>query len=181
MILLPRAYLMNTSYNKGRIIEHGWKNVLKNTLGLSPGMPNRDGCEENRISASQAINRVPKRQLPLIQNERYRIHPQTTSRHVKSGCTSVLKVTNTKKHLDCKMEPQNKRREVIVIPEKLKGSRKVDRASKGLISIETGGIMKGDNVLGCTENEIRKISCSKNGDLSIINLEQEGELLFSCK
>jgi hypothetical protein len=34
-ILLPHAFLMNTSENKNRVIEFGWKNVLKNILGIS--------------------------------------------------------------------------------------------------------------------------------------------------
>ena len=40
LILLPRAFLMNTSHNKNRVIEHGWKNILRNTLGLSPKSSN---------------------------------------------------------------------------------------------------------------------------------------------
>ena len=32
MILLPYAFLMNTSHNKRRIVEHGWSNVLKNLI-----------------------------------------------------------------------------------------------------------------------------------------------------
>ena len=34
-ILLPHVFLMNTSENKNRIVELGWKNVFKNTLGIS--------------------------------------------------------------------------------------------------------------------------------------------------
>ena len=32
MILLPYAFLMNTSHNKKRIVEYGWSNVLKNLI-----------------------------------------------------------------------------------------------------------------------------------------------------
>ena len=41
--------------------------------------------------------------------------------------------------------------------------------------------MEVENVLGCTANNKRKISCSKNDDLLITDLEQEIELLFGCK
>ena len=34
-ILLPRAFLMNTSHNKNRIVEYGWKNVFMNFLGIA--------------------------------------------------------------------------------------------------------------------------------------------------
>ena len=186
MLLLPRAYLMNTSYNKGRIIEHGWKNVLKNTCGLSPDMTNPDGCSDNRIIADQASNTIRKRRLPISsQYTRYLIHSQTTSRHVNkppsSDCTSTSKVPTTKIFLDCKMEPNNKKREVMMIPETLKGPQHVDRALKNLVSIKTGGIVEGENVLDCTANNIRKFSCSENGDLTITDLEQESEVLFGCK
>ena len=32
MIILPYAFLMNTSHNKKRIVEYGWSNVLKNLI-----------------------------------------------------------------------------------------------------------------------------------------------------
>ena len=34
-VILPYAFLMNTSQNKNRIIEDGWMNVLKNVVGTS--------------------------------------------------------------------------------------------------------------------------------------------------
>ena len=33
MIILPYCFLMNTSHNKNRIVQHGWKNVFNNVLG----------------------------------------------------------------------------------------------------------------------------------------------------
>ena len=33
MIILPYAFLMNTSDNKNRVIEHGWKNIVMNIIG----------------------------------------------------------------------------------------------------------------------------------------------------
>ena len=33
MIILPYFFLMNTSHNKDRVIEHGWKTVFRNVLG----------------------------------------------------------------------------------------------------------------------------------------------------
>lgn len=34
-IVIPHAFLMNTFHNKNRIVEYGWKNVLKNLLGMA--------------------------------------------------------------------------------------------------------------------------------------------------
>ena len=33
MVVLPYAFLMNTDFNKNRIVEHGWINILKNIIG----------------------------------------------------------------------------------------------------------------------------------------------------
>ena len=48
MIVLPYVFLMNTSHNKNRIVEHGWKNVLRNIIG-------RSECNE----ANERINSDP--------------------------------------------------------------------------------------------------------------------------
>ena len=40
MVILPYAFLMNTSHNKNRIVEHGWKNVLNNILGRAQNISN---------------------------------------------------------------------------------------------------------------------------------------------
>ena len=34
LVLSPYLFLMNTSHNKNRVVEHGWKNVFKNLLGM---------------------------------------------------------------------------------------------------------------------------------------------------
>ena len=33
MVVLPYAFLMNTDFNKNRIVQHGWVNILKNIIG----------------------------------------------------------------------------------------------------------------------------------------------------
>ena len=35
MIILPYAFLMNTSHNKDKVAEHGWANVIKNVWRTS--------------------------------------------------------------------------------------------------------------------------------------------------
>ena len=52
-ILMPYAFLMNTSHNKNRIIEHGWKNVLRNMIGIKtrPSSCNRvlPRCDDENV------------------------------------------------------------------------------------------------------------------------------------
>ena len=42
-ILLPHAFIMNTSHNKNRVIEYGWKNVLRNLVGMTRRPPENNG------------------------------------------------------------------------------------------------------------------------------------------
>ena len=185
LIVLPRAYLMNTSHNKRRIIEHGWKNILKNTFGLSPDLQNPNRGKENRMIENQSSDRARKRRVTRNQYKKRRIDRQMTSRDVNKPssavCRSKVKIVITEDFLDGKMEENKKRCEILMRPDKLKQSLQIERSSKNLLSIETGAFMERQNILGCTVKKIRKRSCSKNGALSISDLEQECETLFSCK
>ena len=61
-ILMPYAFLMNTSRNKNRIIEHGWKNVFRNMIGITihpsscnrvlpcPDKDNAHECDNDNVS-----------------------------------------------------------------------------------------------------------------------------------
>ena len=50
MIVLPYAFLMNTSHNKNRIIEHGWKNIVRNIFvkpNMTISLDNDNSLHEN--------------------------------------------------------------------------------------------------------------------------------------
>ena len=50
-VVLSYAFLMNTKYNKNRIIEYGWLNVFKNIFGCNG---------KNDVSAENLIAQIPK-------------------------------------------------------------------------------------------------------------------------
>ena len=50
-VVLSYAFLMNTKYNKNRIIEYGWLNVFKNIFGCN---------RQNDVSAENLIAQIPK-------------------------------------------------------------------------------------------------------------------------
>ena len=50
-VVLSYAFLMNTKYNKNRIIEYGWLNVFKNILACNP---------QNDVSADNIATEIPK-------------------------------------------------------------------------------------------------------------------------
>jgi hypothetical protein len=51
-IILPHVFLMNTSENKNRIVELGWKNVLKNIVGICN---NTVGNSENTATETNGV------------------------------------------------------------------------------------------------------------------------------
>ena len=53
-IVLPHAFLMNTSHNKQRIIESGWANIFKNVFKLS-ATPNSYNISGNSIEPNNQI------------------------------------------------------------------------------------------------------------------------------
>ena len=50
-VVLSYAFMMNTKYNKNRIIEYGWLNVFKNIFGCN---------RQNVVSAKNLIAEIPK-------------------------------------------------------------------------------------------------------------------------
>ena len=50
-VVLSYAFLMNTKYNKNRIIEYGWLNVFKNILACNT---------QNDVSADNVVTEIPK-------------------------------------------------------------------------------------------------------------------------
>ena len=75
-ILLPLAFLMNTSHNKTRILEYGWRNVLRNLLGMKQ--------QTQEAHANSVSGRIQNVEQPAA-NER------------NSNNTYVSKVFNTRK------------------------------------------------------------------------------------
>ena len=60
-VISPYVFIMNTSHNKKRIIECGWKNVLKNTLGCSNnyiGDSNVDSNNKRHVHQEYTNNQI---------------------------------------------------------------------------------------------------------------------------
>ena len=57
MILLPYAFLMNTSHNKNRLVEYGWSNVFKNVLmRRKNAVNNADDIEDSSNPRVESIS-----------------------------------------------------------------------------------------------------------------------------
>ena len=101
LILLPSAFLMNTSNNKGRVIEHGWRNVLRNTFGLSPIPSNPEGNLGTKMSENKSSSRLRKGRNAVYPYKRGKVHSQILSHEqgtsLPTGLTSTLVVAYARK------------------------------------------------------------------------------------
>ena len=69
-ILVPHAFLMNTSDNKYRILEYGWRNVIKNLLGGARNkMTTRSEEDKSNVQKSNGMNSAPPKNNIAAQPE----------------------------------------------------------------------------------------------------------------
>ena len=179
LILLPCAFLMNTSHNKRRVIEHGWKNVLRNTFGLSPTPANPDCNHPKKISVKKTSIKCRQKRSAVYPYNRGQVHPQMISydlgQSLPTGSTSTLVVDAVEEASGCKGQKQNKPLEILMQPEQLERAYRIHRPKINLIG-------NGDtSVLECKANRATKRNFSENGKILVSDLEQKSEYLFSCK
>ena len=179
LILLPNAFLMNTSNNKCRVIEHGWKNVLGNTFGLSPMPANTDGNQGTKTKENKTCSRLKKGSNAVYPYTRGQVHsqilPHDLGKSLPTGSTSTLVVADPKKASDCKDQKQKKSLEIVMNPQKLERAYQKHRSK--ISSIGNGG----NSALECKANRVTRRSCSENCKMLPSDLEQESEVLFNCK
>ena len=179
MILLPGAFLMNTSHNKRRVIEHGWGNVLRNTFGLSL-TPSDQNCNKGgKIDENKTSSRVKNKRNAVYPDKRGQVHSQMIShdldKSLHTGSTSTLVVDAAKEASDYKGQKEKKPLEIILNSENLERAYQMDRPKLSLMGT-------GDNsLLERKANRVTKRVCSENGKILVYDLEQESEFLFSCK
>ena len=179
LILLPCAFLMNTSHNKRRVIEHGWKNVLRNTFGLSPTPANPDCNQPKKISVKKTSTKSKQKRSAVYPYKRGQVHPQIISQNLgqslPTGSTSTLVVAAVEKASGYKCQKRKKPLEIMMKPETLERTYQIHRPKMSLIGNEDGSILE------CKANQATKRNCSENGKILVSDLEQESEFLFSCK
>ena len=161
LILLPSAFLMNTSNNKSRVIEHGWRNVLRTTFGLSP-MPSNSDCNHRaQMNENKTSSRLRKRRNAVYQDKKWQVHSQMIShdlgKTLSTGSSSTLVVTTAEIVSACKGQKQKKPLEIMVNPEKLERAYQMHPPKIGLIGNED------KNALECKANQVKKIRLSENG------------------
>ena len=166
LILLPRAFLMNTSHNKNRIIEHGWENILRNTLGLSPksSSPNSDK-ERERIENKTRMSS--------------KITSCTADNSSPTGSTSILKKVNNEDFSKCKNLQNQKRVKIMMSSPTLERPDQIQKTIVSSISKEMENIERCEGQMDCRTNRSTKISRLKKDQLFMTDLELESKNVFS--
>jgi hypothetical protein len=99
LIILPHVFIMNTSHNKNRIIEYGWKNVLLNLVGWQN--TSQESIDNNAKDASCNENRNKKEEnsVPNINtnkifttNESRNILPSNNARNISAINTKQTRI-----------------------------------------------------------------------------------------
>ena len=78
-VVLSYAFVMNTRYNKNRIIEYGWLNVLKNISGCTKQI--EVAGENNNVGKSKANKSTPK--------------PKNDDSKIQSSMPSIISINET--------------------------------------------------------------------------------------
>ena len=162
LILLPCAFLMNTSHNKRRVIEHGWKIVLRNTFRLSVTPSNQDCNLRAKINENKTSSQFKNKRNAVYPDKRGQVHCQMISddmdESLPSWSTSTLVVDAAKETSDCKGQKQKKPLEIIMHPEKLERADQMDRPKLSFIG-------DGDNrVLECKATRVKKQDVQKTAN-----------------
>ena len=176
LILLPRAFLMNTSHNKGRVIEHGWKNILRNTLGLSPKSSNSNSNQERERVENEISSRSRKKRAKR-HGMSSKIASSTTDKPSLIGSTSILKKAINEDVSECRNVNQE-RAEIIMNPSTLE---RPDQTIISTITKEMESVKKCQGKMDFTANRSSKIGRLKNNKLVVTDLELESENVFSFK
>ena len=80
-LIVPYSLLMNTSHNKNRVIEHGWKNVFKNLFGkFNNSSQIADACSNALENPQNGTNEL--KDSPPLDNSSKKIFTTTSSGNV---------------------------------------------------------------------------------------------------
>ena len=86
-VILPYAFLMNTSHNKSRVVSLGWNNVILNILGINNTLQKEDDVSNDDTSKHQ---KTLKKENKPKKDDKDKIFTMTS--HSNAEPTNVLNV-----------------------------------------------------------------------------------------
>ena len=174
-IVLPYAFLMNTSDNKQRIIQTGWVNIFKNVFKLSAN-PNRID-----IFNKSMIQQPPKPQTSNASDQPQKVVNKQRSLGVVSVSSTVptteSKPIKTNSRSACTLDKNN-------LCDPIFNSKSLKQLNVKNVILETpkSGYVATNHLdvlsLACIKNN--SLACkSKEQDLVLMDLELQSDKLFN--
>ena len=94
MIILPYCFLMNTSHNKNRIVEHGWKNVFNNVLGRQQNSLD----DSNEAKSSNSKESTSENDNEESNNEKDNGNPESKNKKKDGNGEETNSITSRNAH-----------------------------------------------------------------------------------
>ena len=181
--IMPYAFLMNTSHNKERILEHGWKNVLRNMIKCGSSRSSVDIIENNaKRSKKNQINPEDG----ATNSETNNIFTISSSEIQTSSAINDSSITGEPSHSKGRFDDSNSRptchRDIELLLLDIEKHNETE-------PFETLSVRQLDNMLKCLNNEseyirsfetlLRIIDCNRNGKISL-KIDVERDLSSGC-
>ena len=174
-VILSYAFLMNTRYNKNRVVEEGWKNVLRNVIGcknVAQSVDNHE-TEESNSPHQNKITRSLRHMSSMIRrygNRKNIVEPLETVKYYKNNDICIIsKNQHLESRIGCKSIDQsidNHETGENNIPRQNKKTRRLRRM---LSMIRRYGNRKN------TVEPFETVKYYKNDDICIISKNQHLE------
>ena len=113
-VVLSYAYLMNTRYNKNRIIEYGWKNVLKNILSRNKRSTN--SAADPTADKTTITNNGPNQKRDELTTDKHDSISISVSNNPLKDISSAV----SSKHKDVTDQENPERKDIYIISNDLR-------------------------------------------------------------
>ena len=113
-VVLSYAYLMNTRYNKNRIIEYGWKNVLKNILSRNKRSTN--SAADPTADKTTITNNGPNQKRDELTTDKHDSISISVSNNPLKDISSAV----SSKHKDATDQENPERKDIYIISNDLR-------------------------------------------------------------
>jgi len=182
LILLPHIFLMNTSHNKNRIIEYGWKNVFLNLVGRQS--TSRESIDDNARNASynKKKSNQEENSVPNIHSNKIFMPRDTrntlTLNNVKNR--STMKTNQTRIDLGNKEQSKKISEEAAMNIIDIEEEEYQKEILRKLLSNMVQNINDKDKFMEHFNKMVVFRECYKQGKV-LTELELESEILFNAK
>ena len=182
LILLPHTFLMNTSHNKNRILEYGWKNVLLNPVGRPS--TSQETTDDNAKKDSYNNNKSNKKETFVPNLDSNKIFMTRESLNILTS--NIAKNRSTVKTNQTRVDPgdneqnKNSSEEAVMNVIDIEEQEYQNEILRKLLSSMAENIDEKDKFMEHLNKLVVFRECYKQGKY-LTELELESEILFNVR